>query len=216
MYNHRNGLTNHATPFGRAKLRFEHNVAAAPNVDVYANGQKIISNLGYTKYHGYLDVAAGRYNISVHAANSPNAFLNAAVDISAGDSYTVVVHGDIRDRASIGALVLEDNNMCPHNGSAHVRFIHATPSAPMVDVLADGSVIFQDVAYGQAGNPVYLPVPAGRHSLAVNLANTTTTALGPIDVDLADRGIYTIIAAGIPGNQQTPLTAVIINEPECM
>jgi hypothetical protein len=201
---------------GRAHIRFEHNVAGAPNVDVYANGNKIVSNLGYTDYDGYLSVAPGRYNISVRGAGSRNAFLNATASVEAGQYYTVIVHGDVNQRESIGALILIDNNMCPAPGQAHIRFVHATPSAPTVDIWADGQKVFSNIAYGSTSQPMYLPVAAGFHKVAVTPAGSEDVALGPLELDLADRGIYTIIAAGKPGDARYPLTAVVINEPDCM
>ena len=200
---------------GKSMLRVEHNVAGAPCVDVYANGQLIVQNLCYTQFRGYVRVDPGVYKVQLTRAGERDVFFERDVGVKANRYYTVIVHGDINQPQSLGALKLQDMNTCPQPGKAHVRFVHATPSAPAVDVLANGQAIFRNVSYGNTGRPVYLPVSQGTYTLSVNLAGTNTTALSVPKVQLKDRGIYTIIAAGVPGDRETPLTAVVIPEPEC-
>ena len=56
--------TNH---FG---LKVFHGVTDAPAVDIYANGNLLVDNLGYNEYKGYVQVPVGDYTIDVTAHGS--------------------------------------------------------------------------------------------------------------------------------------------------
>jgi LPXTG-motif cell wall-anchored protein len=101
--------------------------------------------------------------------------------------------------ADIEPLVLIDNNSTPEAGKAHVRFVHASPDAPAVDIaVADGGpVLFSNVEFKGVGD--YLPVDAGTYDLEVRIAGTETVALEVPGVALADRTVYTIFAMGLAG-----------------
>ena len=56
--------TNH---FG---LKVFHGVTDAPAVDIYANGNLLVENLGYNEYKGYVQVPVGDYTIDVCSIRS--------------------------------------------------------------------------------------------------------------------------------------------------
>lgn len=77
------------------------------------------------------------------------------------------------------------------NDIARVRALHASPDAPAVDVLVDGSVVLSNVPFKAASG--YLELSAGQHNIKINAAGTDTTV---IDIDRyfeIDKE-YTIIA----------------------
>jgi LPXTG-motif cell wall-anchored protein len=108
--------------------------------------------------------------------------------------------------ANIEPLVLIDNNSAPAAGKAHVRFVHASPDAPAVDIaVTGGPVLFANVPFKGTGD--YLPVDAGTYDLEARLAGTETVALSVPGVMLEDGKVYTIFAMGLAGGQPA-LTAV--------
>jgi hypothetical protein len=109
--------------------------------------------------------------------------------------------------ANIEPLVLIDNNSAPAAGKAHVRFVHASPDAPAVDIAVanGGPILFPNVSFKGVGD--YLPVDAGTYDLEARLAGTDTVALSVPGVALADGTVYTIFAMGLAGGQPA-LTAV--------
>ncbi|MCG8673049.1 MAG: DUF4397 domain-containing protein [Pseudomonadales bacterium] len=75
--------------------------------------------------------------------------------------------------------------------TASVRAVHLSPDAPAVDVLVNGDVALEDVAYRDASG--FLAVAEGTQSLAVNVADTTTTVISA-DLALAADTKYTVLA----------------------
>ena len=102
----------------------------------------------------------------------------------------------------IEPLVLVDNNAMPAAGKAHVRFVHASPDAPAVDIaVKSGPVLFPNVAFKGVGD--YLPVDAGTYDLEVRLAGTETVALPVNGLTLEAGTVYTVFAMGLAGGEPT-------------
>ena len=59
--------------------------------------------------------------------------------------------------------------------TARVMAVHASPDAPAVDLLVDGSVVASGLAY--PNHTAYLSVGAGVRNVKVNVAGTTTTVI---------------------------------------
>jgi hypothetical protein len=119
--------------------------------------------------------------------------INADLDLVVGQTYTVAAVGLV---AEIEPLVIIGDRTLPAAGQAHVRFVHASPGAPAVDVaVAGGDVLFENVAF--QGSEEYLPVPAGTYDLEVRLTGTDTTVLTVPGVALEEGRVYSIFAIGL-------------------
>jgi hypothetical protein len=93
----------------------------------------------------------------------------------------------------MSAACSDDDNAGP-SADSRVRVVHASPDAPAVDVLVDGSEVLSDVPYGNAST--YLTVASGARNLKVNAAGTATSVIDA-DVTLASASDYTVIAGGL-------------------
>ncbi len=78
---------------GQSRLRVVHASPDAPNVDVYANGTRVLSDVAFRAASGYLAVPAGTYQVQVRVANSNVTVLDAPVALDAGKIYTAVAVG---------------------------------------------------------------------------------------------------------------------------
>lgn len=197
-------LTNTALAAGHAKVRVVHASPDAPAVDVWVNDGVAFSNAPFKGITNYAELAAGTYNVKVvpTGATEP-VVIEADLSLTADTDYTVVAVGQL---ANIEPLVLVDNNSTPAAGKAHVRFVHASPDAPAVDIAVKGGpVLFSNVAFKGVGD--YLPVDAATYDLEVRLAGTDTVALSVPGLALADQTVYTVFAMGLAGGEPT-LTAV--------
>ncbi len=187
------------------RVRVVHASPDAPAVDVWVNGSVAFGNAPFKGITDYAALEAGTYNVQVSPTGATEPIvIDADLDLAAQTDYTVVAVGTLE---SIEPLVLIDNNSAPEAGKAHVRFVHASPDAPAVDIAVanGGPVLFSNVPFKGTGD--YLPVDAGTYDLEARLAGTETVALSVPGVMLEDGNVYTIFAMGLAGGEPA-LTAV--------
>ena len=180
-----------------ARVRVVHASPDAPAVDVLVNDGVAFSNAPFKGITDYAALSTGTYNVKVvpTGATTP-VVIEADLNLEAKD-YTVVAVGLLEN---IEPLVLVDNNSAPAAGKAHVRFVHASPDAPAVDIAVKGGpVLFANVAFKEVGD--YLPVDAATYDLEVRLAGTDTVALDVPGLALADGAVYTVFAMGLAGGE---------------
>ncbi|MBK7780761.1 MAG: DUF4397 domain-containing protein [Ardenticatenia bacterium] len=184
--------------FAPARVRVAHASPDAPAVDILVNGAVAFSNAPFGAVSGYAGLPAGTYNVKVvpTGATSP-VVIEADLTLEAGKDYTVAAVGRL---AEIMPIVLMDDNSRPAAGKVHVRFVHASPDAPAVDIaVAGGPVLFSNISFKEVG--AYLPVDAASYDLEVRLAGTRTVALALPGVMLEAGKVYTIFAMGLVGGE---------------
>jgi hypothetical protein len=196
-----------------AKVRVMHASPDAPAVDVCVNGNVAFSNLAFPEATAYANLAAGSYDVAVYAAGS-NCTGAAVIDAKGlaldAKPYTVLAIGKL---AEIKPLVLVDNLAKPEAGKAHVRFVHASPDTPAVDITTkDGTKIFPNVEFGKATE--FTPVPAGTYDLQARVAGTDTVGLDVPGVTLEDGKIYMVVATGLLNGEPKLAANVVTYEPQ--
>lgn len=183
-----------------ARVRVAHFSADAPPVDVYVDGKPKLRNVPFQAMSDYLTLAAGTHTFDVRAAGSAATAAPAVTvsqDFAAGKSYTVAAVGPI---ASIAGKVYEDNLTVPAAGKARIRVIHATPSAPSVDIaVKGGAVLFPKLEFGTSSP--YSEVAAGSYEIEVREAGKTEAVLTK-PVTLQGGGVYSI--AAVPAANGAP------------
>ncbi len=98
--------------------------------------------------------------------------------------------------------------------SSRVRFLHAVPGAPNVDVYFDGSLAVAGLSYGSA--TPHMTVAAGDHQVALRQAGSdpSAAALLEVTVPLAPDLAFTVVAQGTPGALEGGLYEDILDELE--
>jgi len=193
-----------------ARVRAAHLSPDAPAVDIWVNGAVAWANVPFKAVSGYANLPPGTYNIQVTPAGATTpVVIDANVTVEAGKDYTVAATNVL---ASITPLVLVDNNSAPAAGNAHVRFVHASPNAPAVDiaVAGGGPVVIGNTAFGEAS--AYTPVPAGTYPLEVRLAGTPTVVLSLGNITLEDGVVYTAFAVGLVGGTGAQALSAVLTE----
>ena len=95
-----------------------------------------------------------------------------------------------------GLILLSVGSAAAQSGTARVRLIHAAPDTPPMDVLLDGQVVQQNVAYATIGD--YLDVPAGSHTVAAAPAGQGADAAVISQQISVDAGAsYTVAVVGL-------------------
>ncbi len=203
--------TNSALAQGNAMVRVWHASPDAPAVDVYVNGSAAFTNLAFPDATDYAELPAGSYDIQVYPSSASGSG-TPVIDVKGlkldAKAYTVMATGEL---ANIQPLVLEDNLAKPAAGFAHVRFVHASPDAPAVDITTtDGTKVFSNVAFGKASD--WTPLAMGTYDLQARVAGTDTVALEVPGVKLADGAILTVAATGMLEGEPK-LAATVVTYP---
>jgi LPXTG-motif cell wall-anchored protein len=178
-----------------AKVRVVHASPDAPAVDVWVDGNKVLSNVGFFTASDYLDVPAGPHDIKVTPTGDANTTVIDAkgVSVEAGKAYTIAAVGKL---AEIRPAILADNLAAPAPGKAHVRVVHASPDAPAVDIkVKGGPTLISGLAFPKDSG--YSPVDAGTYDLVVTPAGSDTVALDLAGTQLEAGKIYDIFAVGL-------------------
>jgi hypothetical protein len=195
-----------------AFVRVVHASPDAPNVDIWVDGETVLTDVPFTAVSDYLTLPAGTYNVQVTATGDTMPVIDADLTLEAGMSYTVAATGLLAD---ITATVLTDDR-APIDGQAKLRVFHASPSAPAeVDVaVTDGPILVEGLAYPEA--TAYLMVDAGTYPLEIRAAGEQAAALS-LEATLKAGQNYTAIAMDDPegeaGVQVIVATEAMANMP---
>ncbi len=179
----------------QARLRVTHASPDAPPVDVCADGSELFTGAAFPVTSAYTTVPAGTYNVKIVPADAgceSDGVIEAMLTFDANTDTTVAA---VNFLDSIEPIVLADNNANPMMGMARVRFVHASPDAPTVDItLDDGTTLFDDIAFKESAD--YIEVAAGTYALEVRDDTGETTVLALGDIELMDEAVYTVFAIG--------------------
>lgn len=177
-----------------ALLRLVHAVPQAPGVDVMVDGALAATQLTFADYTGYLRVAAGDHSISVQAGGST--ITETSLTINPGQAITAIVMGPAEAPAvqivedDLGPLVL---------GNVRLTATHTVSGSDAVDVvLADGTPVFQALAYGNSSGGI--DIPANSYPLAVTpTGGTVAAAIVPAEeFHLRAGNFYRVVVLGGP------------------
>ncbi len=188
-------------------IRVFHAVPDGPDVDIYADGNKIVEDLAYGEYTDYLSVPEGTYRISLYVSGTDTPVIENMLTVRGNTMKTVAAVGPVD---TISFLAIPDANIPMEMGKAMLRFGHLSPNAPAVDItLPDGTPLFQNVSFKQLTN--YVAVPPGNYTVMVRLAGTTDNVLTVPNLNLGANNYYTAYAIGLAG--ETPsLAAVLVTD----
>jgi len=184
------------------------------------------SGLSYGDVTTYVDLPVGSYDARIVDANASDCSIGAVKDatgISVDDGETATI-GAIGDLDPSGAaandpalhLAVFADDMSANASMTKVRFIHASPGTPAVDVgLGSGQSfvkVFADVVFGTA-TAYATTTPVTATPVAARLANQSSDALVVPDVSLAANDITTAIAiGGKTGSSTNPLGLLLCDD----
>lgn len=165
-------------------------------VDVWANGQPLLTGFEPGDVASQVLLAAGTYDIAIYPAGSDPtttapAIAAPGVEVPAGANAAVVAHLDEMGAPTASVFLNDVSEIAADQARVTVRH---TAAAPAVDVLADGSALFEDVSNGEEG---VADVPAASYAVTLNAAGTDTQAFpasGAVDLAL-EEGANTVVYA---------------------
>lgn len=181
-----------------ATVRITHASPDAPAVDIWVNGEPAVVGLAFGEATDLISLPAGSYDVAVTPTGSTDpeadAVIAATLPLEAGQGYDVVATGYL---AEIAPQIYPLDLSPVTEGSARIKFVHASPDAPAVDILANGGAVVEGLSFPDASGD--LEVPAGVYDVDVAIAGTTDIALSVPGVPLDAGNVYTVLAIGEAG-----------------
>ncbi len=114
-------------------------------------------------------------------------------------------HGRLGLAAAFAAATLTLAGCGGSSSRAYVKFIHASPGAPAVDVQIKDKFAAQNAGYGTATS-AYAPVPAGTsEKIQVFVAGKDSTAVLSANQTFTKNQYYTILALNTPDKLQAAI-----------
>lgn len=190
----------HPESDGRAQVRVVHAVADAPNVNVLANGDTLLSDVPYGVASGLLAVNPGTYSLQVDGIlPAGTATVIGPADVALPDDLITSVLA-VNTLAGIEPLIVTTPDTRVASDSVRVTVVHGAAAAPQVDVhvTAPADALGTPTgsfAFKESLGP--LIIPAGSYRIRVTPAGDDTV--------LFDTG-----AAGLPlsGGSDLLITAI--------
>jgi hypothetical protein len=176
-------------------------------VDVYVNGEKTLTNFEPTKVAGPLDLPEGTYDIVLTKPGDPITTAILKVDDAAvpgGQNLSLVAHLNAGGQPTLTPFV---NDTSPVGAGEARLVVRHTAAAPAVDVRAGGTVAFPGLTNP---NEAKADLGAGSVSADVVLAGTSTVALGPADLNLAEGTATIVYAVGSAEAQSLAITSQVL------
>ncbi len=175
-------------------------------LDLLTGGLTAFQNVTYTGSSPYRDFNVDAFNVQLTPAGiSTTVLFNGTFPLQPNADHTLVALGDITTTETI---LLADDNSLPALGQARVRFVHASPDAPAVDVAVQGgATLFSNVVYKGTGQ--YVSVAAGTVTLEVRDYATTHVLATLPDVQFHEGYIYTLYLMGL--NSGSPALQLVLN-----
>ncbi|KES08779.1 hypothetical protein BU52_01645 [Streptomyces toyocaensis] len=160
-------------------------------VDVYANGDELLSDFEPGTVTDPQSLDAGTYEIQVfEAGKGPDGTpaVEKKIEVPAGADATVAAHLSADGTPQLTAFTNDVSEVDAGKSRLTVRHVAA---APAVDVRAGGQPVFEDLENPKQDTAV---VDAGTVPADVVLAGTDTVAIGPADLNL-EEGTSNIVYA---------------------
>lgn len=178
----------------QSAVRVIHTSYDAPAVDVAVDGSVAISDLAYGEPSGYASLPSGTRAVAVTPAGATSpVVISANLTLDPNTSYTVYA---VDELSSIEPIVSVDDR-APVANQAKVRFVHASPDAPAVDIRLNsgsGPVVFGNQAF--KGITDYAQVAGGSYTFVVTPAGATAEVVKFDPVTVTNGTVYTVVAHG--------------------
>ncbi len=195
-----------SAPSGR--ISFLHLSADAPALDVYVDGGRAITGLGFGETSEYLGLAPGGHQVQVTPSGRLDQLLNDTAHIDPGSSYTWVIAG-IASAADISIpltpdlqigrhLQLNDNAGDSGDGLPRLRIVNASPGSGNLDVRAGdatGVALATALSYGNASD--YTPMQPGAYTVSVFASGGQTPIASIGALPLQGQNAYTLVLGGL-------------------
>jgi hypothetical protein len=176
------------------RVRVMHASPDAPNVDVFVNGQAVLTDVPFFAYSDPLSLPDGTYQVAIAPAGAGTdaAVFVGDLTVSGGQNLTVAAMNFVSD---LEVYAYEEDVSPVPAGLARVRIIHASPNAPAVDIKLAGTdaVVVAGAAFTDAA---ILEVDAGTYQFDISPAGSADVVFTTPALRFENGWSYTLVASG--------------------
>ncbi len=193
------GLAQQQGAMHNSMVRVIHASPGSPPVDVYVDGKLLLSKQAYRHVSNYLNLPPGSHHVRIITAGSgPHGtpLISETVNVRPNEKYSLMAVGN---RRSIHLLPVVSNQQAAR-GTCKIRFVHASPDSPPVDVaIRGGRVLFHHVSFRNASD--YIEIKPTTANLEIREAGTQKVLLDMRNVRLKPDNLYSLYALGLSKGQ---------------
>ena len=176
------------------RVRVMHASPDAPNVDIFVNGQAVLTDVPFFAYSDPLVLPDGTYQVAIAptGAGTDNAVFVGDLTVAGGQNLTVAAMNFVED---FEVYAYEEDVSPVPAGLARVRIIHASPNAPAVDIKLAGTdtVVVGGAAFTDAA---ILEVDAGSYQFDISPAGSSDVVFTTPALRFESGWSYTLVASG--------------------
>jgi len=213
------GMTGHVTEiiaqdteYYYGYLKVSHASPDAPPLDIWINKQKVFSGVRFTGITQPLPLLLTSSTqevdiVVLEQGTSGPVLLQDSFDATDGIRYMYAVLGLYAPHTPtpLEGLLVEDNWKRPESHRrCYIRFMHASPGVPAVNVLVNGSSLFENIQYTKLTD--YLELIEGSSVFEVR-TNGDNILLLNFNMDLHGDKVYTLFLEGIAGQTLQQVSA---------
>lgn len=177
-----------------ARVRFVQVTAPGRAFDlrVGADKEPLVSGLGFGAATPYIALSPDPVTATITVSGNPREPVGTLpLPLSPSRVMTMLIVGGAEE-PRVRALALDDGNDPPPAGKARVRFVHAAPGLPAVDIALNGDILLGNLAPDRAAE-VSLLIDSGAYSVTVNPTGRSQTLAEPLTLTLRSGVTYTVV-----------------------
>ncbi len=168
-------------------------IHASPDVgvvDVFVDGNKLLSSFQFGTVTQYVPLPAGGHHVQLALIGTgiDASVVTQNISVSPGVPYTVAALGTKSSGFSLS--VFADDNLVSGN-NAKVRVYHLSPGTGSVSVTNGEATVVSGLGYQQASS--YVSIPSGSYTLNVTVPSNQTV---PVSTNLKPWTVTSVFAIG--------------------
>ena len=178
-----------------SNVRILHAISNGPNVDVYASGNLIATNIPFGEVSDYKILNYGEYELQIYKAGTYDSPLyTEQIYIYPKTFNTLSI---ISSDNSPSILQLKDSTSVSEGSTyTFLRFLNLSPTAPLLSLsLSNNDVLFDSVEYQETTG--YYPLSPGIYDLKVQLDPAQGIYKLISDLTLSPGKFYSIYIVGV-------------------
>lgn len=211
-----------ATDGPTAQVRVLHASAGAPNVDIYVNGERGISDLPFGEGTAFIGLPAEQLEIDIRAAGAAAdsaPVFSTVVTPTEDDFFTLVAYGVLGSEATpFDLLVIPDMIQTPAEGFTRLFVLHAAPAVGPVDVYTNTGAQLSATPTVENFLPgddtdMYLEIPEGDYRIRITPTGSNEVAYDSGDVNLQGGLSYFAAALDRPSGLAPASVVALVGNP---